>query len=140
MLESDQDGCTIAKEGEQSEYLTAHGQETVGWMAIEHGSGLWDGHAFEAGSTGDAVNHRSHTQSFDQDFDSAPQLLANIASYDGADPVTLRYEDLDSSQAVIRLQEDQSDDQEISHTSESVDFLALEGNGLLSADNVDLWA
>jgi hypothetical protein len=139
-MPANSDGFSFAMEEEESQFLTDHGQETVGWMAIEQGSGLWDGHAFEAGSTGDRVTDSGTSVSFANAFDSAPQILASVSSYDGTNPVDVRYEDVDGSQVVIRLQEDQSSDTEVAHTTESVDYMAIDGSGLLTADSVDLWA
>ncbi|RDD62279.1 Ig-like domain-containing protein [Ferruginivarius sediminum] len=139
-MPANSDGFSFAMEEEESQFLTDHGQETVGWMAIEQGSGLWDGHAFEAGSTGDRITDSGASVSFADAFDSAPQILASVSSFDGANPVDVRYQDVDGSEVVIRVQEDQSSNTEVAHTSESVDYLAIDGSGLLTADSVDLWA
>ena len=122
----------LALEEEEALLASGHATETVGWMAISAGSGNWSDLSYQAGYTGNQVTDRWHTLNLDG-FGAAPQLLASVSSYDGADSVGLRYQNLTSSEVKLKLEEDTSQDSETSHTTENVGFLALGGSGILSA-------
>ncbi|MEM7590757.1 MAG: CAP domain-containing protein [Cyanobacteria bacterium P01_A01_bin.83] len=127
------DGFELAMEEEELLKNSGHAKETVGWLAIETGSGNWNGFDYQAGHTGTRINHTWDTINFQQGFEQAPSLFASVASFRGQDPIGLRYRNLGSSSVQIELEEDQSLDSEIGHTVESVDFLAIAGSGNLSA-------
>ena len=126
----------LALEEEEALLASGHATETVGWMAISAGSGNWSDLSYQAGYTGNQVTDRWHTLDLDG-FNAAPQLLASVSSYDGADSVGLRYQNLTSSEVKLKLEEDTSQDDETSHTTENVGFLALGGSGILSAQAYD---
>ncbi|MEM8722593.1 MAG: CAP domain-containing protein [Cyanobacteria bacterium P01_G01_bin.39] len=127
------DGFALAMEEEELLKNSGHAKETVGWLAIETGSGNWNGFDYQAGHTGTRIDHTWDTINFKQSFEEAPSLFASVASFRGGDPVGLRHRNLGSSSVQIELEEDQSLDSEIGHTLESVDFLAIAGSGNLSA-------
>ena len=126
----------LAMEEEEALLASGHDTETVGWMAISAGSGNWSDLSYQAGYTGNQVTERWHTLNLDG-FSAAPQLLASVSSYDGADSVGLRYQNLTSSEVKLKLEEDTSQDDETNHTTENVGFLALGGSGILSAQAYD---
>ena len=69
-------------------------------------------------------------------FTETPQVLASIASYDGSDPSGLRSREITGANGTniqIRIEEDKSLDSEMWHTTENVNFFAIEGTGLLTA-------
>ncbi|MEL7408803.1 MAG: calcium-binding protein, partial [Cyanobacteria bacterium J06558_2] len=127
------DGFSLSMEEEDALKASGHAAETVGWLAIDAGQGTWGDLEYQAGSTGRAVTHRRYNLNFEQDFMSEPSLFASLASYYGGDASGLRYLDLNESRGQIMIEEDQSLDSERSHTSEIVDFLAIAGNGDLTA-------
>ena len=127
------DGFELAMEEEEALKNTGHASETVGWLAIETGTGSWGGLDFRAGHTGRRINHTWDRINFSQTFDESPNLFASVATYISNDPVGLRYQNLGVSSVQIELEEDQSLDSEIGHVNESVDFLAIAGTGSLSA-------
>jgi len=127
------DGFKLAMEEEEALKNSGHVEERVGWLAIETGVGSWDGIDFQAAHTGARIDHIWDDISFSGDFESAPNLLASVATFKGSDPVGLRYNNLGASGAQIKLEEDRSADSEVSHVRESVDFLAIAGSGSLSA-------
>lgn len=110
-----------------------HAPEVVGWLAIEPGIGVWNGHAYEAGHTPNGVTHKWYTTKFDQSFPAAPNLLASLASYDGGESSHLRYKNLNSGSVQVLVEEDKTNDKEKNHTTEVVDYLAIAGDGLLIA-------
>ncbi|MEM7756826.1 MAG: CAP domain-containing protein [Cyanobacteria bacterium P01_A01_bin.40] len=127
------DGFALAMEEEEHLKASGHARETVGWLAIETGSGEWDGLEYQAGNTGTRIDHTWDKINFKQSFDQAPNFFASVASFRGGDPIGLRHQNLGSSSVQIELEEDQSLDSELGHTLESVNFLAIAGSGNLSA-------
>jgi hypothetical protein len=121
----------IAMEAEE-DAATAHGQEVVGWMAIEPGQGTWSGLLFEAGHTPDSVNHKWYTINFGQAFTSAPMFIASLAKYDGGDSSHLRYQNLVNGSVQVKVEEDTTYDRELNHTKEVVDYLVFAADGLLT--------
>ena len=131
------DGFELSLESEEANKASGHATETVGWLAMETGSGSWSGFDYTTGSTAEVIDHTWDTVSFGQTFESTPNILASLSSYVGADPAGLRYRNLGSSQVQFKVEEDMSFDSEIGHIDESVDFLALAGSGNLSAISAD---
>ncbi|MFT7027724.1 MAG: hypothetical protein ACJAVS_001956 [Paracoccaceae bacterium] len=108
-----------------------HAVETVGWFAIETGAGSWSGLDFAAGSITRAVNGNGASDSFDAAFETAPNLIASISSLVGRDTVVARTTALTADGFTAIAQEDTSFDAETTHGRESLDWLAIEGDGLL---------
>ena len=131
-------GFSLAMEEEEALRNSGHQQETVGWLAMSSSRGEWDGLTYQAGNTGDVVTHDWHELDFGN-FASTPNLLASIATYDGPDASGLRYRDISGagSNLQIKVEEEQSQDSEIKHTTENISFLAIEGNGSLTAQAYD---
>ena len=135
---ADSNGFSVALEEEEALRNSGHGTETIGYLAIESSSGEWNGFQYQAENTGDNVNSAWKDLSFEQ-FDTVPNLLASIASFDGPDPAGLRYREVgqgEETRIQIKIEEDRSLDNETFHTTEEVNFLAIAGNGLLTAQAV----
>ena len=128
-------GFEVAMEEEEKK-TSPHGPETIGWMAIEAGPGVWNGHPYEAALTPDAVTHAWHTVTFGQNFVEAPRLITSLATFDGTDSAHLRYDrtSLTAEGVVLRVEEDTAWDAETDHTMERVGILAIEQSGLLTAN------
>lgn len=127
----------VAMEEEEANKNSGHASETIGYLAIEAGSGESGAFTYYADNTGDTINETWSDVDFNGLFSEAPQVLAGISSYDGADSVGLRYRNLDSTGVEIKLEEEKSFDSEIGHIRETVDFLLIEGSGSLSATPVN---
>ncbi|MGK7959950.1 M10 family metallopeptidase [Crocosphaera sp.] len=127
-----ENGFQVALEEEEAYLDTGHGRETIAWLAISPGQGNWDGNTFIAGNTGDHVTHNWHSLDFGNAFNHAPNFLGNIAGYDGGDSSGLRYQNLTNGQVEIMIEEDTSADAEIGHTTEDVNFFAIEKTGTLT--------
>jgi hypothetical protein len=112
---------------------TAHGLEDVGWLAIESGVGTWNGQPYEAGLSPDSVTHVMTPIPFNQSFSTAPRVLASMATFDGTDGAALRRGTLTATTVEIKVEEDRTWDSEVGHTTEVVGFLAIEGDGTLTA-------
>lgn len=125
-------GFQVAMEVADS-VTTPHQAETIGWLAIQTGSGMWNGHPFVAGNTPNAVTHNWHTVDFGESLGSAPQFLASIGTYDGGDGSAIRYQDLSRYAVQIKIEEDTTADSEVAHTTEVVSYLAIGAAGQLTA-------
>ena len=129
-------GFDVAMEEEEAKTMP-HGGEAIGWLAITMGQGNWDGHAYEAGQTADAVTHNWYQIAFGQSFAQGPRFVAGLATYDGTDSAHLRYKrsSLTAGGVEVMIEEDTTWDSETSHTTEVVHYLALEGDGTLTAQS-----
>lgn len=118
---------------EEEAKATPHSSETVGWLAIEAGRGNWSGHAYEAARTPNAVTQRWYRIPFGQSFGQAPRFIAAVGTYDGPDSAHLRYKrgSLTPGGVEVMVEEDTTGDNETAHTTEEVNNLALERDGVL---------
>jgi serralysin len=125
-------GFEVALEEDEAQ-TTSHGTETIGWLAVEAGQGVWDGHNYEFNQTANAVTHSWYQVTFGQSFGQTPRFIATIGTYDGADNSGLRYTNLTTAGVQIKIEEDTTLDSETGHTTEVVHFLTIEGDGTLTA-------
>ncbi|GMG84889.1 hypothetical protein LNKW23_41050 [Paralimibaculum aggregatum] len=126
----DSDSFEIKLQGEEAH--TAHGNETVSVIAIDPGAGA------NAGSTGDTVTHNEHEITFDNGVSGNVVFFAQMQSTDGGDTATVRASYVDGSGATVYVEEEQSKNDETSHTSEEVGYLALEAGALLASMSIAL--
>ena len=118
-----------------------HTSETVGWVAMERAGGDAGGTAtFEVANTGNSVTEANFDISFNQSYGSGDRvLLGNQQTTDGGDPCVVRYRRNGSSNSLtangvrIFLEEEQSKDTEIRHTTEAVGYAVFDGVGSLTA-------
>ncbi|MEO9651837.1 MAG: Ig-like domain-containing protein [Roseobacter sp.] len=103
--------------------------ETISWIAIEAGQNA----LFEAFVTPDEVRLTTSSYRFASAFAAAPVVLADMQTADGEDTSTTRLAALDQDGVSLFIQEEQSNDAELFHTTESVGIVALTG-GLLYSD------
>jgi hypothetical protein len=108
-----------------------HALETVGWVAIEVGTGSYNGLDFEVGMTPNEVTHLNYTLNFGTNFTVRPGFFAQMQTHDGGDPATVRHNGLTNRSATIFLEEERSFDAEIAHNPEVVGWLALEAGSLV---------
>ena len=131
--QANSNGFKLSLEEEEALKPSGHNTETVGWLAIESGTGTWDGFEYQASHTEDEVTHQWHDLNLEENFSDTPYLFASLASYDGGDSAGLRYRNFNNSQLEIMIEEDKSLDSEILHTREIVDFFAISDFGELTA-------
>ncbi|MHC4562887.1 MAG: hypothetical protein ACYS8X_08965, partial [Planctomycetota bacterium] len=124
-------GFLVAMEEAESS-TSVHGSETIGYMAISLGGGEWTGLNWQAGSADTAVNHSATPLTYGQTFTSAPLILASMSSANGPDSAALRLDARAASWMRLHVEEDTTHDPELSHTRESVNFLAFGQAGLLT--------
>lgn len=126
-------GFELTMQEEEFDNLN-HSTETVGWFAIESGAGSWSGIDWQAGSTGETVNGNFSAAPFLSAFDSTPNVLAALATYNGSDPASPRIGTVTATGFQVRALEDMSRDAEIAHGRERIDWIAFDGEGLLHGE------
>ena len=114
-----------------------HAGEKVSWIAIEQGTGQIGSQDFEANRTGNAVTHINYRVNFANDYNESPAFFANMQTFRGGDPATIRYRALNENYATIYVEEERSADPEIRHNPESVGYLAI-GLGEIFGSSTDL--
>ena len=77
------------------------------------------------GKTGNSVSDAGMTIDFNANNDGVPALFAAMQSFNGPDTATLRMSDLTDSTVTIKVEEEQSANQEQSHATENVGYMAL---------------
>jgi enterochelin esterase-like enzyme len=108
----------------------AHGSEMVGYLAIEHGQGNSGDVAFEAWSTTGGVDNRWYALNYGSSYADPPVFLAGMRSANDLDPVAVRYRYEGDSGVQVRLQEEQSANNEMAHAAETVDYAFFEAGEL----------
>ena len=125
-------GFQLALEPEE-QITSQHELESVGYLAIEPGTGVWSGMPYEALTTEASFTSNWATLKFGQTYAQPPSFLASLASYNDDDNAHLRFRDLGSTSVRLNVEEDTTRDTAVNHTgAESVGYLALEGQGLLA--------
>jgi hypothetical protein len=128
---ADAQGFEVAMQEEQARNHGGHAVESVGWLAIDAGTGTWDGHAFAAGRTANAVTRGGYALDRGDGTDGAAVVLASLSSFNGADPAWLRRAAPPGGGVELALEEETSADRETWHTRERADWLMVEGTGTL---------
>ncbi len=123
----------VAMQEEEARNNGGHATETIGWLAIDQGAAENGDILLQGGTTGRAHNHSRSTVSFSEEFDSTPSVIAKLGSYYGPNTANIRLDSITSTEFGVSVQEEQSLDSEIWHTTESISFLVLEDeSGFLS--------
>ena len=113
---------------QEEETFGWHKEETVGYVAVGRG-----GDSAEVGMRPDVTDEWTDI-SFEGSYDDPPVFLADVQTFNGGDPVELRYDNLDASGVSVFAEEEQSADAETDHDGESVGYLAFPEAGPLSAE------
>lgn len=115
-----------------------HATETVGWLAIKHGSGSCSTMDWQAVSSAQNVHGKLTDVPFNQAFDTAPLVVASPASYTGTDTSSPRVGSVGTDGFTAMALEDQSFDLETLHGVEIVDRLASSNEGIICDATVPL--
>ena len=123
-------GFAIALDEQESK--GGHGSESLAWIAMAPGgspsSGLY------AAKTANAVTSNPFTLGFGGAFGESFAFLADMQTEDGGDPATVRLQKIGASSATFFLQEEQSKDAELAHTTEEVGILGLHTGSIFGDD------
>jgi hypothetical protein len=105
--------------------------ETIGWVAIERGTGTQPVGAFEALPTPATVRQTNYVLPFVSDFLAKPTFFVGMTAVSQNDPAHMRLRALTLDNATIFVEEDNAFDAEVSHALTTANYLALEGSGFL---------
>lgn len=104
-----------------------HSPETVNYVAFAQGTGTIDSYRLSAGISSETVSEDWHPIEFDETFDE-PYFFAGMQTANGPDTATLRYKGLTSEHVQVKVEEEQSQDQETTHAAEQVGWLKVVSN------------
>jgi PKD repeat protein len=111
---------------EQELNAKSHAVETIAYIAWQKGTGSIDGRNYEVGMTSDSVKHVAYPIEFADSFVGAPIFLADMQTLDGGDTANVRYSGLTPSAVQVWVDEEQSKDSEVRHTTEAIGYIAFE--------------
>ena len=98
---------------------------TIHFIAFEPGQYLQpNGQPILVASSPDKVTHAWHRLEFPTSY-SEPVFLAHMQTTGGGDTAALRHRNLESTGVQIRIEEEQSRDQEVWHTTEKVGYIVF---------------
>lgn len=91
-----------------------------------------------ANRTADVVTHQWHNVLFKEPQGSAYAVMASIESYNGSDTAAPRLRNVTTSGFEVKIEEEQSKDQEIGHLAETVSYWALKPGAITNAQGVPI--
>lgn len=106
-----------------------HTEETVGYVAIEAAGGTNTDIEYEARQPDATVDHTGTRVQFERQVEAPRVLIADMQTQAGANPATLRYDELTQTGVTLRVQEGRSADSETWHIEEEVGYLVFGGTG-----------
>lgn len=109
-----------------------HTGETVHYIAISPFSTQIEGKDVIVSKTSNSVTDDWYTVDFGESLNS-PVVLANMNTTDGRDPCALRYRNPSNSSIEVKIEEEQSEDDEVNHNSEVVGYIAISDVGVGTA-------
>ena len=118
---------------QESNNSVAHGAEHTSYIAIGNAGGISavGGIDARAGVTPDAVQHPAYTIATNVGA-TDPVVLANMQSNDGGDTAWTRLLGVSADNITVNIQEEQSANAEVNHTTETVGWLVLDRPGVLT--------
>ena len=131
---------------EQEASDQVHGAESIGYVAWEPSRGEVNGFMFEVGQAHNDITHQPHTLAFQSQFLVAPSFVAGQQTRHGSDTANLRCTEKSRSEVCFFVDEEQSGNEEVTHTTESVGFIALaeqpqdtDGDGLSDFEETEIY-
>jgi len=110
---------------EQESNRQQHVSETVNYLAWEPSAGYDNGIRYEVATTGDRVRHKGTTVEYNNSFNEIPLVVADMQTTDGNDTSILRVLQVSAQAIEIMVEEEQSKNSEIRHTTENGGFIAI---------------
>lgn len=102
----------------------SHSEEMTGWLAVERGQGALNGRRYEAGHV--SGNHDWQHIEFARSYGN-PTFVADVSSFEGWNPVGVRFRNLTADGVDVLVEEERSDDSETHHIEETVSYFVIEG-------------
>ena len=122
---------------EQEMNSKQHVSEEAGYIAWEPSAGSVDDLVFEIGRTSDSIKQDFQAVSFYEPFTSPPVFVAGMQTTDGGDTATVRCQNKQTDGIDIKVEEEQSRDTEMNHTTEVIGYMVFEANNPVQDDNDD---
>jgi hypothetical protein len=111
---------------EQESFSDGHTTESISYIAWEPSASSIAGITYKIGKTENLVDHNLSTIKFDQTFSDIPVFLADMQTANGMDTANVRWQSLNVDAAEVKIDEEQSFDSEVNHTTEIVGYMAFE--------------
>ena len=86
-----------------------HATETVGWVVLTNGT-FNNGNILLESTTVNNITDKFKNVTFNNTFNSTPNLLTKLISYNGPDPANTRINNLNNTSFDIQIDEEQSKD------------------------------
>ncbi|MDJ0628340.1 MAG: M23 family metallopeptidase [Rhodobacter sp.] len=135
---ADAGGFQLTMQKEEANNAGAPAAETIGWVAIEAGSGTAGGVRWLAGSAS-GITHANATVHLGSDMADGVNVIAALSGFAGSDPSWVRGNGSTTSTFDLSVQEDTSRDAETAHVAEAVDYFAFDGHAVVGAYDYDLF-
>lgn len=103
-----------------------HSPEMVHYIAWEPSYGVVDGLNFEVVRTENSITDDLSLLNFQNSFSEFPVFLGDMQTCDGGDTANLRTDSKTNTSIQVQVDEEQSNDSEVDHTTESVGYLTIE--------------
>ena len=110
---------------EQEANRQNHAPETVNYLAWEPSVGLDNGIRYEVATTGNSITGKTTTVEFTSSFSRSPLIVTDMQTTDGREPSSLRTLQVSPLDLQLAVEEEQSKDSEIKHTTEDTGFIAI---------------
>ena len=111
----------------------AHGTETIGYLAIEPGTETWNSLAYEAQTTGAQFTEIFSPISFCQSYSTSPCFVGSLSNFGSSNNAHLCYHNLSTVSIDLKIEEDTTRAPEIFHEEQSVSYLVIGGQGILTS-------
>lgn len=119
---------------EQELNPNAHVNETVHFMAFSKGTGDIDGKNIKVDDTGRSVEESWKTISYGGTYNTTGFVAAMQTTY-GGDACALRYQNLSSTSVQVKVEEEQSANSEVNHTTETVGYVVIQNTATMPVSN-----
>ena len=120
---------------EQELNSNSHSAEIINFIAWEPGTGNLDNLSYEVALSDNAVMTSWYQVDFTNESTTKPIFLAGMQTTDGRDTAALRYQDLQPNNVQFKVEEEQSNDDETSHTTEAIGYIVVSEKTVFSPDD-----
>jgi hypothetical protein len=135
---ADADSFQFTMQEEEAKNDGRHVTESLGWIAVEPGSGSAGDFSWRAGSTS-GVTDATASVGLDASMADDAHVIAALSSFDGRDTAWARGNGSTDAAFDISVEEDTSRDRETGHIPETVDYFAFDEAGVLGAYDFDFF-
>ncbi len=123
----------ISKDGfdfslqEQEKHKNSHKCiETISYIAWEPSAGIVNGRSYVVDSTFNEVTDELFEIQFYPEFSNPPVFLADMQTMEADDTANLRWRDKSGTSIKVQIDEEESRDRDLKHTSEAVGYMVFD--------------